>query len=183
MSVFQLKDGRWVCGFRKGRDPERPNSTRRSFGRGKQAKEAAEQFNNKYLERVVSCGSRRVEFVKSKRMSVFRGKHGIEFKNSMKISKIIGHKTRPHEHYIFERVAKNIKLLKKRNDFMSEIRQMPPYCSSQKGSNIKNDVMRFREMGFDGYGRYGWNSDSRTFENMLAVSNKVIKESDFSVEL
>ena len=47
MSVYQLKDGRWVCGYPKGRDPERPKSTVKYFGRGPEALRQAEAFNLK----------------------------------------------------------------------------------------------------------------------------------------
>lgn len=44
MSGCQSKDGRWVCGYPKGRDPERPRTTVKYFGRGPEAKREAEKF-------------------------------------------------------------------------------------------------------------------------------------------
>jgi len=44
MSVKQTTDGRHYVQFRKGRDPERPNATRRYFGRGEEAKAEAEKW-------------------------------------------------------------------------------------------------------------------------------------------
>ncbi len=45
MSVHQLKDGRWLVRYRKGKNPDRPNSTATYFGRGDEAQKAAEEFN------------------------------------------------------------------------------------------------------------------------------------------
>lgn len=44
MSVQKTTDGRYYVPFRKGRDPERPNATRRYFGRGEDARKAAEAW-------------------------------------------------------------------------------------------------------------------------------------------
>ena len=45
MSIHQLKDGRWVVRYPKGRDPERPTTNKRYFGRGQDAEAAAIAFN------------------------------------------------------------------------------------------------------------------------------------------
>lgn len=45
MSVHQLKDGRWIVRYRKGRNPDRPNSTKKYFGRGPEAQVAALAYN------------------------------------------------------------------------------------------------------------------------------------------
>lgn len=45
MSVHQLKDGRYVCRYPKGKDPEKPESTAKYFGRGEEGRIAAHQFN------------------------------------------------------------------------------------------------------------------------------------------
>jgi len=46
MSVHQLKDGRWQVQHSKGKDPDRPNATKRYFGRGPEAERAAVEFNS-----------------------------------------------------------------------------------------------------------------------------------------
>lgn len=45
MSVEQLPDGRWICRYRKGRDTERPESSKKYFGRGDSGRRAAVEFN------------------------------------------------------------------------------------------------------------------------------------------
>lgn len=45
MSIHQLSDGRWFVRYEKGRDPDRPGSTRTYFGRGDEAREQAERYN------------------------------------------------------------------------------------------------------------------------------------------
>lgn len=45
MSVHQLKDGRWIVHHEKGKDPERPNATRRYMGRGPSAESDARRFD------------------------------------------------------------------------------------------------------------------------------------------
>lgn len=45
MSVHQLKDGRWICHYEKGKDLDRPESTRRYFGRGLEAERNAREFD------------------------------------------------------------------------------------------------------------------------------------------
>ena len=47
MSVERLNDGRWICRYPKGKDPDRPNSNKKYFGRGDEAQYEAEQFNHK----------------------------------------------------------------------------------------------------------------------------------------
>ncbi|MGB3209461.1 MAG: site-specific integrase [Desulforhopalus sp.] len=56
MSVHQHKDGRWICRYRKGKDPDRPNSTARYFGRGGEGEWAAHRFNDQ-----LGLGIRRTE--------------------------------------------------------------------------------------------------------------------------
>ncbi len=46
MSVHQLKDGRWVCRYPKGKDKSRPNSSTKYFGRDDDAEKAAWAFNS-----------------------------------------------------------------------------------------------------------------------------------------
>ena len=45
MSVHQLKDGRWLCRYPVGKDPDRPRSTTKYFGRGADGEKAANEFN------------------------------------------------------------------------------------------------------------------------------------------
>jgi len=45
MSVNKTKDGRWVVRYRKGRDPDRPTTNKKYFGRGDEAHQAAIEFN------------------------------------------------------------------------------------------------------------------------------------------
>ena len=45
MSVSQLKDGRWVCQYTKGKNKENPNSNKKYFGRGQKAKNKALSYN------------------------------------------------------------------------------------------------------------------------------------------
>ncbi len=45
MSVHQLKDGRWLCRYPKGKDPDRPKTNKKYFGRGVDAERAAHEFN------------------------------------------------------------------------------------------------------------------------------------------
>lgn len=45
MSVTQLKDGRWLCRYPKGKNPENPNSTKKYFGRGLDAEQRAIAFD------------------------------------------------------------------------------------------------------------------------------------------
>ncbi len=46
MSVHQLKDGRWVVRYRKGKNPSAPDSTAVYFGRGEDGRREAEALNN-----------------------------------------------------------------------------------------------------------------------------------------
>ena len=46
MSVHQLKDGRWQVQHSKGKDPDRPNATKKYFGRGPSGEQAAIAFNS-----------------------------------------------------------------------------------------------------------------------------------------
>lgn len=41
MSILQLKDGRWIVEYKKGKNPDDPNRTREYFGRGVQAEQKA----------------------------------------------------------------------------------------------------------------------------------------------
>jgi len=45
MSVHQLKDGRWICQYEKGKDRDRPESIRKYFGRGVGAEIKARAFD------------------------------------------------------------------------------------------------------------------------------------------
>lgn len=45
MSVHQLKDGRWLCRYPVGKDPDRPESITKYFGRGPEGEKAANEFN------------------------------------------------------------------------------------------------------------------------------------------
>jgi len=45
MSVYQTPDGRWICEYPKGRDPERPGTKKKYFGRDREGQKAAELFN------------------------------------------------------------------------------------------------------------------------------------------
>jgi hypothetical protein len=45
MSVAQLKDGRWVCRYPQGKDPDRPESIAKYFGRGQEGEMSARAFN------------------------------------------------------------------------------------------------------------------------------------------
>lgn len=45
MSVYQLPDGRWLCEYRKGMDPDRPNTNKKYFGRGEAAEKEAREYN------------------------------------------------------------------------------------------------------------------------------------------
>lgn len=45
MSVHQLKDGRWLCQYPKGRDTTRPTTNKKYFGRGHKAEREAHSFN------------------------------------------------------------------------------------------------------------------------------------------
>lgn len=45
MSVEQLKDGRWVCRYPKGKNPEKSNGTKSYFGRGAQGEQKAWELN------------------------------------------------------------------------------------------------------------------------------------------
>jgi len=45
MSVTQLKDGRWICQYPKGKDKNRPTTNKKYFGRGPEAEKAAWEFN------------------------------------------------------------------------------------------------------------------------------------------
>jgi len=45
MSVHQLKDGRWIVRYQKGKDKARPTTNKKYFGRGPEAERAAIEFN------------------------------------------------------------------------------------------------------------------------------------------
>lgn len=45
MSVTQLKDGRWLCLYPKGKDKTRPTTLKKYFGRGPGAEREAWEFN------------------------------------------------------------------------------------------------------------------------------------------
>ena len=45
MSVAQLKDGRWICRFPRGKDKANPNKICKYFGRGDEAELKAHEFN------------------------------------------------------------------------------------------------------------------------------------------
>jgi integrase len=45
MSVHQLKDGRWMVRHAPGKDPERPTTNKKYFGRGDEARRAATDFD------------------------------------------------------------------------------------------------------------------------------------------
>lgn len=45
MSVEQLKDGRWLCRYPKGKDSDRPTTSKKYFGRGPEAEQAALEYN------------------------------------------------------------------------------------------------------------------------------------------
>ncbi len=62
MSIRQLPDGRWICEFRKGRDPERPNAKCRYFGRGDSARQDAEKFDLSLRDRRVTIRSGSIGF-------------------------------------------------------------------------------------------------------------------------
>lgn len=62
MSVRQLPDGRWVCEFRKGRDPDRRNSKCRFFGRGEAARTNTERFDLSLRDRRQSIISGAIGF-------------------------------------------------------------------------------------------------------------------------
>ncbi len=55
MSVTQLKDGRWLCRYPKGKNPDKPGSNKSYFGRGEDAERAAWEFNAS-----LGLGARRV---------------------------------------------------------------------------------------------------------------------------
>jgi integrase len=46
VSVHQLPDARWICKFPPGTIPEQPKTTKKYFGRGPQAEQAAHDFND-----------------------------------------------------------------------------------------------------------------------------------------
>lgn len=46
MSVQQLRDGRWVCEYARGRNPANPTGKRSYFGRGDEGRKAAEALNS-----------------------------------------------------------------------------------------------------------------------------------------
>lgn len=46
MSVYQLKDGRWIVQHEKGKDPERPTANKKYFGMGFEAERAARDFDD-----------------------------------------------------------------------------------------------------------------------------------------
>lgn len=45
MSVHQLKDGRWIVRHAHGKDPDRPTANKKYFGRGDDARRAANDFD------------------------------------------------------------------------------------------------------------------------------------------
>jgi integrase len=45
VSVTQLKDGRWLCRYPKGKNTAKPNSTKKYFGRGREGEQKAIAFN------------------------------------------------------------------------------------------------------------------------------------------
>lgn len=45
MSITQLKDGRWLCRYPKGKDSDRPGTNKKYFGRGQEGEAAAIAFN------------------------------------------------------------------------------------------------------------------------------------------
>ena len=66
MSVHQLKDGRWVVRFRKGKIPSDPNKTAEYYGRGKEGEQLARQRNTDLGFRKVADKSREFEELKYK---------------------------------------------------------------------------------------------------------------------
>jgi len=46
MSVHQLPDGRWLCRYPKGKDPSRPTTNKKYFGRSSDDKRQAAEFND-----------------------------------------------------------------------------------------------------------------------------------------
>jgi len=98
MSVHQLKDGRWQVQHSRGKDPDRPSATKKYFGRGPAAEQAAISFNAslglgvRSLQRSPTLTELSNEYIGAKRHTLAKSTYeGLLYRLPNTILPIIGH--------------------------------------------------------------------------------------------
>jgi len=98
MSVHQLPDGRWQVQHSKGKDPDHPNATKKYFGRGPAAEQAATAFNAslglgiRSLQRSPTLTELSNEYIGAKRHTLARSTYeGLLYRLPNTILPIVGH--------------------------------------------------------------------------------------------
>ena len=98
MSVHQLPDGRWQVQHSRGKDPDRPSATKKYFGRGPAAEQAATAFNAslglgiRSLQRSPTFTELSNEYIGAKRHTLARSTYeGLLYRLPNTILPIVGH--------------------------------------------------------------------------------------------